>query len=365
MEPSSTYPYYVRASLVALLVYLSGKYGVSFLFVLLVILLMVWNRPEDRLRSKNGIRTHETYPDFERAEFLNRSIQKFWPFCADHLRKTIFVDVAEKMVQCTAPAVLSDFKFVMLDLGDVAPQLGGIKVYDTGSSKYDELIVDFEMCYFGDARIRFSSNKLLAGIKHIQVVGDCRAVLKPLINRVPFAGAVSFSFLRQPAIDFEMTDIANVFDIPGLKSILKGVIYNILESLLVYPNKFLIPLATEIETTSLFKPELKGVLLVCIVSGTDIARADFSMLNKRGKSDPYVNVYLGKSRIYKTRAVDNSTNPHWNEILHVIVEENEDSEGKLVFEVRDKDPGEDDFLGSCELSLRAAICADEINLFLG
>lgn len=49
--------------------------------------------------------------------------------------------------------------------------------------------------------------------------GMIRIVMKPLITSVPLIGGVQIFFLDQPKIDFELTGVADLLEMPGIRYI--------------------------------------------------------------------------------------------------------------------------------------------------
>ena len=56
-----------------------------------------------------------------------------------------------------------------------------------------------------------------AGIKDLQLYGMVRVELRPLLKEMPLVGCVSFYFLNSPAIEFNLTNLADILDMPGLR----------------------------------------------------------------------------------------------------------------------------------------------------
>ncbi|CAF5200070.1 unnamed protein product, partial [Rotaria magnacalcarata] len=89
----------------------------------------------------------------------------------------------------------------------------------------------------------------------------------------------------------------------------------------------------------------QGVVRVFVLRAQNLINADISLLGK-GKSDPFVKVKLQGTTEYKTKTIDNTTDPTWNEQNQVFEFVVEQSESDVVqFEVYDEDPGKDDFIG--------------------
>ena len=64
----------------------------------------------------------------------------------------------------------------------------------------------------------------------------------------------------------------------------------------------------------------------------------------RGKSDPYVKIHGLCNQEFRTKVIQNSLNPEWNEVFHLPIE-NLEGNSKLNIQVFDQDIGNDDFIG--------------------
>ncbi|CAF5082504.1 unnamed protein product, partial [Rotaria sp. Silwood1] len=126
------------------------------------------------------------FPDIERAEWINRIIKQAWPYANRYLDQAVFSDVLVRLVR-GASSTLADFSFEKLDLGEIPPRIEGIKVYT--DNVRDQIIMDIEAIYTGDAIIKAKLKGIVCGIKNIQFVGDIRIILSPLINTIPLVGA--------------------------------------------------------------------------------------------------------------------------------------------------------------------------------
>lgn len=47
--------------------------------------------------------------------------------------------------------------------------------------------------------------------------GMVRIIMKPLMTSVPLIGGVQVFFLDQPKIDFELTGVADLLEMPGIR----------------------------------------------------------------------------------------------------------------------------------------------------
>lgn len=105
---------------------------------------------EDEKRSiiKN-IGCHELptwvyFPDIERAEWLNKVIQRMWPYITEYIHK-VLVETVQPKVNANLPSSLQPFIFLRTDLGDAPPRIGGVKVYTEESIRRDEIVMDVDL----------------------------------------------------------------------------------------------------------------------------------------------------------------------------------------------------------------------------
>ncbi|CAI9782433.1 unnamed protein product [Fraxinus pennsylvanica] len=90
---------------------------------------------------------------------------------------------------------------------------------------------------------------------------------------------------------------------------------------------------------------VRGVLSVTVILAEDLAPADFM-----GKADPYVVLIMKKTESKnKSRVVNDSLNPIWNQTFDFVVEDG--LHDMLIIEVWDHDTFGKDYMGRCILTL--------------
>ncbi|WVZ87419.1 hypothetical protein U9M48_034055 [Paspalum notatum var. saurae] len=98
---------------------------------------------------------------------------------------------------------------------------------------------------------------------------------------------------------------------------------------------------------------MRGVLSVTVISGEDLPAMDMN-----GKSDPYVVLSLKKTKTkYKTRVVNESLNPIWNQTFDFVVEDG--LHDMLILEVYDHDTFRRDYMGRCILTLTKVLLEED------
>ncbi|XP_038699045.1 synaptotagmin-5 [Tripterygium wilfordii] len=98
---------------------------------------------------------------------------------------------------------------------------------------------------------------------------------------------------------------------------------------------------------------IRGVLSITVISAEDLPVVDLM-----GKADPYVIVTMKKSEARKkTRVVNDSLNPVWNQTFDFVVEDG--LHDMLIIEVWDHDTFGKDYMGRCILTLTRVIMEGE------
>ncbi|MBA0693713.1 hypothetical protein Goari_004066 [Gossypium aridum] len=98
---------------------------------------------------------------------------------------------------------------------------------------------------------------------------------------------------------------------------------------------------------------VRGVLSVTVISAEDLPIVDLM-----GKADPYVVLTMKKSEAkHKTRVVNDSLNPVWNQTFDFVVEDG--LHDMLILEVWDHDTFGKDYMGRCILTLTRVILEGE------
>ncbi|XP_052182580.1 synaptotagmin-5 [Diospyros lotus] len=98
---------------------------------------------------------------------------------------------------------------------------------------------------------------------------------------------------------------------------------------------------------------VRGVLSVTVISAEDLPPADIM-----GKADPYVVLTLKKAGTKnKTRVVNESLNPEWNQTFDFVVEDG--LHDMLILEVWDHDTFGKDYMGRCIMTLTRVMLEGE------
>ncbi|XP_004589864.2 extended synaptotagmin-1 [Ochotona princeps] len=361
-----------RRLLVLVPVYLAGAAGLSVGFVLFGLALYLgWRRvrdekerslraarqlldDEERLTAQTLYLSHRelpawvSFPDVEKAEWLNKIVAQVWPFLGQYMEKLLAGTVAPA-VRGSNPH-LQTFTFTRVELGEKPLRIIGVKVHP--SQRKDQILLDLNISYVGDVQIDVEVKKYFckAGVKGMQLHGVLRVILEPLLGDIPIVGAVSMFFIRRPTLDINWTGMTNLLDIPGLSSLSDTMIMDSIAAFLVLPNRLLVPLVPDLQDVAQLRSPLpRGIIRVHLLAARGLSSKDKYVKGLiEGKSDPYAIVRVG-TQAFCSRVIDEDLNPRWGETYEVMVHEVPGQE--IEVEVFDKDPDKDDFLGRMKLDV--------------
>uniref|UniRef100_A0A8C0GJS2 Extended synaptotagmin 1 n=1 Tax=Chelonoidis abingdonii TaxID=106734 RepID=A0A8C0GJS2_CHEAB len=261
-----------------------------------------------------------SFPDVEKAEWLNKILAQAWPFFGQYMEKLLVENIAP-MIRASSTH-LQTFTFTKVDMGEKPLRVMGVNVH-TGQNK-KQILLDLTISYVGDVHIDVEVKKFFckAGVKGMQLHGVLRVILEPLIGDMPIVGALTMFFIRRPTLDINWTGMTNLLDIPGLSSLSDSMIMDSIAAFLVLPNRLLVPLVPDLhDVAQLRSPLPRGIVRVHLREARDLQSKDKYVKGLiEGKSDPYALVRVG-TQVFTSQVIDESLNPTWNEMYEFVVHE--------------------------------------------
>ena len=301
------------------------------------------------------------FSETEKADWLNQIMAQMWPYVGEMVEK-IMKETVEPEMQKNMPSALSTLYFEKITLGADPPRVGEVKAYQSGDmKKKDEFIFDLDISYCGDAQVKLSVKNVKLGINNIELKGVLRVIFKPLVSDYNPVGGVTVFFLNRPKLKFDLTNLLNVLDIPGLKSTLRRITDDVIASFVVLPNRVVVPLAQGVDASDLQYPIPEGVLRIKVLEAKDLKAKDVGLL-KKGKSDPYTTVAIGAQK-FRTKVVDNNLNPEWNETFEAFVDNHEGQELEIIVYDEDRS-SKDSKIGSLETDIASVVEQGRRDLWL-
>uniref|UniRef100_K1R835 Extended synaptotagmin-2 n=1 Tax=Magallana gigas TaxID=29159 RepID=K1R835_MAGGI len=339
---------YFKLAGVAVGVWLSGYLNFSPSWILFGLILYVWKeRQGQRKKLQIEIRQDTArdeqkailarvedlpswvhFPEVERAEWFNKILDQIWPFIGGYVKELLTNSIQPKIQ--ASHAQMASFVFTKIDLGDIPPRIGGVKVY-TKNVRRDEIYMDLDIIYSSDCDLMVKLKGMNMGIKDLQ------------------------------SIDFNLKGIADAFDLPGLREMVEDIIAEQIANIMVLPNRIAVPMIEGLNLSLLKYPPPEGVLRIYMIEARNLVSADVALLGK-GKSDPYAVLKFGPEK-FKTKVINNSVNPEWNEVFETIID---CKDAQVIdLEIRDEDPGsKDDKIGTAAIDISSSASNGTLDTWL-
>lgn len=181
-------------------------------------------------------------------------------------------------------------------------------------------------------------------------------------------GAAQVAFINPPTLKLDFTDAANIADCFLVDKAIRKVILNIVSSMAVLPNRFLVKLDANNDYFKTYLPHL-GALRLTVEKATGVQgpkkNAVMKLLNKIVKDIPdcYCKVAVGAEEEWRTSTKKDDNNPEWNETHDFLVADNDQ---EIVIDVQDEDLGSDDDIGIATTTVKDILLdggSKELQLF--
>lgn len=361
---------YLVCFTIASMLWLFGAWNISFAWIILFIFVHVFGEYRSAFIKQKRRNFREVADEMnlskfksfsvavkylsqsENATWLNNIVNRLWP-SIEAMTRNIIKETIEPEIQKDLPAALKTLYFEKIELGEKAPFIGNIKTYSgNGTAASSEFVIDADLSYNGDAQVKLSVKNIKLGISNFQLYGPLRIILKPLLSDGIVVGGITVFFLKRPKISFNLTNLLNVLDIPGLKKTLRGIVDDVIASFVVLPNRIAIPLAESVDAGDLKYPVPEGLLRVQIPEARELAKSDFSLIGK-GSPDPYAVLEVG-AQTFRTETKKNQSNPKWDEIFEAFVDNSKGQELELFLYDHDL-ASKDSKIGNVDIKIRSVV----------
>jgi len=308
------------------------------------------------------------FPDFDRLEWVNEILAQLWSNVdcyATLFVKTFIEPKLHDILDLMQLDQVSGFTIKRVDLGTIPARLNGIKVYDKKhmGSNGEEVLIDCDVAYDGDARVVFALHGISAQINNIKFRGMARIHLKPLIKRFPFVGGFEFYFLNTPKLEYSLGGIGTFGDAPGAYDLVRSIVQDKIRARFVWPNRFKLyfplPEYQFFAKWSYMLPKPAGLLSVQLKEARNLLKKD-KHFGGSGKSDPYAVVSVGERKMsFRNAYAPKTVDPIWNYSTSFLMEN--PTGQNLKIEVYDFDSGSSgDFLGVTSVSLPSVLEKGEV-----
>jgi Ca2+-dependent lipid-binding protein len=172
-------------------------------------------------------------------------------------------------------------------------------------------------------------------------------------------GAAQVAFINPPALKLDFTNAANIADCSLIDSAIRKVILNVISSMFVLPNRFLVKVDSANDYFKTYQYQ-QGLLRLTIEKAINIKGPNVGgktgFLKKLVKDVPdcFCKVNVSAEDVWKTSTQKNNRNPEWNETHDFLVT---DHDQKIFCDVQDDDLAGDDDIGLCEITVKELLLA--------
>ena len=311
--------------------------------------------------------------DVESLEWINSFLVKFWPIYAPVICQTV-INSVDQVLSTSTPAFLDSIRLKFFTLGTKPPRLEHVKTYPRAND--EEVVMDWKFSFTPndttDMTARQLKNKINPKVvlevrigkgvvsKGLDIIVEDMAFSGLMRVRVklqlafPHIDKVDICFLGRPDLDYVCKPLGGDtfgFDmnfVPGLESFIKEQIHANLGPIMYDPHVFPIEIAKMLAGSAV--DQAIGVLAVTIYGAQGLKNPD----NFSGSPDPYIIANLnGRGVLGKTKTVQGSSNPRYNETIYLIVTSLTDTLNLQVFDYnefrKDKELGSATFaLEKCQ-----------------
>ena len=181
-------------------------------------------------------------------------------------------------------------------------------------------------------------------------------------------GAAQVAFINPPELRLDFTNALNFADWAIVDKAVRKVIQDIIASMAVLPNRYLVKIDSNNDYFKTYLPHL-GVIRLTIERAIGISGPKKSgakrLLSKIIKDVPdcYCKVTVGAEEEWRTSTKDNDHDPEWNETHDFLVA---DHDQRIFIDVQDDDLGGDDDIGIASITVRDILLGGgtkELDLF--
>ncbi|KAK6497935.1 hypothetical protein TWF506_004182 [Arthrobotrys conoides] len=292
----------------------------------------------------------------ESADFLNDIVEQLWPNI-NIAGCRMVKEIVEPMFSSMLPGPLATLRFAKLDLGPVPLRISEVDVHKTD---HNGIKLDMNVTWEGKSDIDLVGNMVPKfGIEHVHLKGRLSILLAPLTDVIPLIGAAQVAFINPPELKLDFTNAANIADCFLVDKAVRKVILNIVSSMAVLPNRYLVKLDSNNDYFKTYLPHI-GALHLTVGKAVNINGPKKSgakrFLDKIVKDIPdcYCKVRIGAGEEWRTSTKKNEHNPEWNETHDFLVA---DHDQRVIIDVQDDDLVGDDDVGIATTTVKDILLA--------
>lgn len=260
--------------------------------------------------------------EHQRVEWFNSLLQKLWPQLSHALESTMISEI-QAILNAQVIAVRVGLTVKRFSLGSVSPKIVSVRLHETQESI---VRLDVEIRWAGDPLLCINVGQYNYAppveVSEVRLSAIVRIELLELMPALPCFRAMSVTCMKKPEVHFSLKVASLDFMNMGpadfnVTSLVRTAIDSVLEDIVVYPKKILVPLVVEgTDDTAVDQDDsgsAVGVLYLTFEKGVNIKKAGVF------GSNPYVTARTDKGQSFRSKAVYGSRNPEWDQTFELLV----------------------------------------------
>ncbi|XP_024364591.1 calcium-dependent lipid-binding protein isoform X2 [Physcomitrium patens] len=296
---------------------------------------------------EQSLPNHISFLTFEKVEWLNKTLDKFWPSIVEATEKEVKMRLGPMLV-AYKPVEISSLTLDKFHLGKTPPKIDGVRIQ---RFREGQVHMDMEFKWGGSGEIvlniGFMRTKLPVQLKNLSFFATIRVIFQ-LSEVIPCISALVVALLPKPKfqIGYKLNVIGgNNANLPGLGDMIEDLVNSTVADQVEWPHRIVVPVGdTPADIMSDLGLKLQGQLKVKVFKAEKLKNKETV-----GRSDPYVLLFVRVLFKKKTKVIHSNLNPEWMESFLFNVEDTETQ--TLILQVMDEDIGADKELGIASVPL--------------
>ncbi|CDK24346.1 unnamed protein product [Kuraishia capsulata CBS 1993] len=289
-----------------------------------------------RLDAQREFSVHQIESDFESMDWLNTFLDKFWILLEPSISQIVCEQANPILAASPAPAFVKQLWLDTFTMGTKPPRIDKVKTLSRSAD--DVVVMDWVVSMtpntLADATVKQLKNKVnqtvivkakLFGITFPVVVSDLAfkvnvRVRFRMMTKFPHIKTINVSLVEPPQFDFVAKPFggnsifaSEVLSFPGLYPFINEMVKKFVGPIVFDPLSFQLNVE-QLLAGNAFGSAV-GILEVTAKSATGLKGVD----TFENTVDPYLTFGFGNTVLGKTKTIDDTYTPVWNEKVNVML----------------------------------------------
>lgn len=332
-----------------------------------------------RLEAQREFSVHAIEDDFESLDWLNVFLDRYWVFLEPSISQMVADTVNPMLAELdTIPAFIKEIWIHTLTLGTKPPRIDRVRTLDRTAN--DVTVMDWEVSMIPNAledstakqmknkvnqevllKVKMFGLTIPVLVSSISFSAKARVRLRMMTN-FPHIQTVSVSLTEPPEFDFVAKPVGSdsifgfeLFNIPGLYLMVNEMIKKYMGPMLIAPLSFQLNLEQMLAGNGV--NGALGVLELRIKDAKDLQGAD----TFNNTIDPYFTFGFSGTVLGKTKIVNDTINPTYNETIRLILNSSADPLAIMLYDENLSDGRKDKFMGAALYDLEELMSKGSIS----